>query len=73
MKVVCNNRPFRNSIVIGDYFEKLYLKNQENLGEIYAFLHRYNLPNLNQVSRNTLTGLSLSTKEDFLNSKAWAK
>ena len=33
---------------IGDYYEQIYANNMDNLEEMDRFLHRYNLPRLNQ-------------------------
>ena len=34
--------------IIRDYYKQLYANKMDNLGEMYKFLERYNLPRLNQ-------------------------
>ena len=38
--------------IVRNYYEKLYAKKFENLGEMNKFLEKYNLPKLNEEAEN---------------------
>ena len=40
--------------IVRNYYEKLYAKKCENLGEMETFLERYNLPKLNEGEAESL-------------------
>ena len=53
--------------IVRNYYEELYAKKFENLGEMDTFLEKYNLPKLNEEAENlnrpiTQTKLKLSSK-----------
>ena len=41
--------------IVRNYYEELYAKKFENLGEMDTFLEKYNLPNLNEEETESMT------------------
>ena len=48
--------------IVGNYYEQIYAKKFENLGNMDKFLETYNLPKLNQVEAEGLNRL-ITTRE----------
>ena len=48
--------------IVRNYYEQLYVKKLDNLGEKHKFLEKYNLPKLNQPEAENLNRL-ITTRE----------
>ena len=46
--------------IVRNYYEQLYAKNLDNLGEMGKFLEKYNLPKLNLEEAESLNRLTTS-------------
>ena len=44
-------------MIVRNYYEQLYVKKFENIGEMDKFLEKYNLPKLNQEEAESLNKL----------------
>ena len=51
-------------MIVRNYYEELYAKKFENLGEMNKFLEKYNLPKLNEEEAETLKGPITADKID---------
>ena len=57
--------------IVRNYYEQLYAKKFENLGEMDKFLEKYNLPKLNENEAETLNRLITASEIEAVINKLW--
>ena len=57
--------------IVRNYYEQLYAKKFENLGEMDKFLEKYNLPKLNEDEAESLNRLITASEIETAINKLW--